>query len=71
MVAPRREPQVEVPPLGVDFVDTDRGGTAMTSIPPYRYYPSSCLSTKVRGSDGHTATSDPAVDAKVDSRFLG
>uniref|UniRef100_M1DAT4 Integrase core domain containing protein n=1 Tax=Solanum tuberosum TaxID=4113 RepID=M1DAT4_SOLTU len=29
------------------------------------------LSTEVRGSDGHTAVSQPAVDAKVDNRVRG
>ncbi|XP_015161584.1 uncharacterized protein [Solanum tuberosum] len=51
VAALRREPQVEVPPLGADLADT--------------------VAAEIKGSDGYTAASHPALDAKVDSRFRG
>ncbi|KAG5595736.1 hypothetical protein H5410_036968 [Solanum commersonii] len=71
VAAPRREPQIDVPPLGTDLADTV--GQAQGSDPMILDHSDTVLafssqSTEIGGSDGHAVASHSALDAKVDSR---
>ncbi|KAG5599893.1 hypothetical protein H5410_031263 [Solanum commersonii] len=66
VAAPRREPQVDVPPMGADLVDVVEQIQGDDPTPPAH-----TDGSEIGGSDGHAASPCLAKDPKFDSKVRG